>query len=99
MSETEAANDSDTSAVSEAYTRRVRQVRDDLDGLLGDLGERVGDADRVVREKLARAEQAMREGVGETEVRIRESPFLAIGVAVAIGFIAGLVAGVGSRDR
>lgn len=83
----------------EAYSRRMNQIREDMDGLLDDLGDRVGDADRAVREGLARAEQAVREGVDETETRIRERPFLAIGVAAALGFVLGLAAGVGSRER
>jgi ElaB/YqjD/DUF883 family membrane-anchored ribosome-binding protein len=83
----------------EAYAKRVAQIREDLDGLIGDLGDRVGDADRAVREGFARAEHAVREGVDETEARIRERPFLALGVATALGFVLGLAAGLGSRER
>lgn len=83
----------------EAYSRRLKQIREDVDGLLDGLGDRVGDADRAVREGLVRAEQAVRDGVDETETRIRERPFLAIGVAAALGFVLGLAAGVGSRER
>lgn len=91
--------DTPDAELREAYSRRLNQIREEVDGLLDDLGDRVGDADRAVREGLARAEQAVRDGVDETETRIRERPFLAIGVAAAMGFILGLAAGVGSRER
>jgi len=82
-----------------AYGRRLSQIQEELDGLLEDLGDRFGEADRAVREGFARAEQAVRHGVDETEVRIRERPFLALGAAAALGFVLGLAAGVGSRER
>jgi ElaB/YqjD/DUF883 family membrane-anchored ribosome-binding protein len=83
----------------EAYAERVAQIREEFDGLIGDLSDRVGEADRAVREGFARAEQAVRDGVDETGVRIRERPFLALGVAAALGFVLGLAAGVGSREH
>jgi len=82
-----------------AYAERVAQVREDFEGLIDDLSDRVGEADRIVREGFARAEQAVRVGVDETSVRIRERPLLALGVAAAVGFVLGLAAGVGSREH
>jgi len=75
----------------ESSYSKAREARDKLNTVLADLRGKAVETEKVVRKSLGSAEESMRQGVHQTETKIREYPFAAVGIAAGLGFIIGLL--------
>ena len=69
----------------------ARTTREKLNSALGDLSVKADEAGRVVKKGLSQAEVSVRQGMDVTERRIRENPFVSVGIATAVGLFLGLL--------
>lgn len=94
----EPASGSDRSGALNRVRDVAEQARDHLQGMTGNVSDRVGDATERARDTagqfMGRAEQVLEErGVLD---RVRENPLPALGLAVGVGF---LLAGSGEKPQ
>lgn len=68
--------------------KKARETRDRLNRLMSDLGEKADETQRKVREN---AEVKIKEGLDQTETKIKDHPFAAVGVAAGVGLLLGLL--------
>ena len=64
----------------EAIYAKVRTARDKLNVVVDDLGVKAHEVEKVARENL-----------GQTEEKIKEHPFAAVGIAASVGLVVGLL--------
>jgi len=76
---------------SDTFYGKAREARDKLNSVLTDLRGKARETEKAVRKSLGQAEESVRQGVQQTETKIKEYPFAAVGIAAGIGFIIGLL--------
>lgn len=67
-------------SAEEHFFDKANGLRDTLQAALGNLGE-----------EIKEGQEALRQGVDQTEERIREQPLMAVGVAALAGLVIGLL--------
>jgi ElaB/YqjD/DUF883 family membrane-anchored ribosome-binding protein len=82
---------SDEPGTKERLKARAREARDRLNGILHDLGARAEGAEQVLKDQYGRAEASVKQGLDHTEVKIKEHPFTAVGIAAGVGLVIGLL--------
>ena len=75
----------------ESFYGKAREARDKLNTVLTDLRGKARETEKVVRKGVGHAEESVRQGVQQTETKIKEYPFAAVGIAAGLGFIIGLL--------
>jgi ElaB/YqjD/DUF883 family membrane-anchored ribosome-binding protein len=68
----------------EGLYEKARQTRDKLNTLLADLGSKAGETGKAV-------EVTVKDGIEQTEQKIKERPWTAVGIAAGAGILLGLL--------
>lgn len=72
-------------------TTAGRRRSDEIVHALQELGKVAGRAGETLRQNVAHAPDAVRDGIAQTEDRIRDKPLTAIGIAAGVGLLLGLL--------
>jgi ElaB/YqjD/DUF883 family membrane-anchored ribosome-binding protein len=82
---------SKTNVKEDPLYKKLEEAGENLKTLLNDVSEKANNLEKKFQNQISQAGDSVKKEIADAEGKIRENPFLAVGIAAGFGILVGLL--------